>query len=31
MLENTEEFRWVAVLLSDSRAAARTDRAETGS
>ena len=30
MLENTEEFRWVAVLLGDSRAAERLAPAETG-
>lgn len=31
MLENTEEFRWVAVLLGDSRAAERTGGAEPDS
>ena len=30
MLENTEEFRWVAVLLGDSRAAARLAPASGG-
>ena len=30
MLENTEEFRWVAVLLGDGRAAERLAPAETG-
>jgi len=30
MLENTEEFRWVAVLLGDSRAAERMATASGG-